>query len=80
MEFASAYETDVANLHGSIRVPWGRHPQCMSVRRIFDRELIAEDIVFSHLDHPKGQDEFPTLVGVRWALYLNVNVEDVTAA
>jgi hypothetical protein len=51
----------------------------MSVRRIFDRELIAEDIVFSHLDRPKGQDEFPTLVGLRWALYLNVNVEDITA-
>jgi hypothetical protein len=52
----------------------------MSVRRIFDRELIAEDIVFGHLDRPKGQDEFSTLLGVRWVLSLNANVEDMTAA
>ena len=31
IEFASAYETNIANMHGPVRVPWTRHPQCMSV-------------------------------------------------
>ena len=31
MEFASAYETDVANFHGPIQVPWTWPPQGMSV-------------------------------------------------
>ena len=55
MEVASAYETDVANLHGPIRVPWTRPPQCMSVCRILDCKLIAEDFVVGHLDR-KGQE------------------------
>ena len=48
MEFASAYETNVANLHMLLRVPWTRLPQCMSVRRIFDGKLFAENIALVH--------------------------------
>ena len=50
IEFASAYETDIANLHGLIRVPWTWSPQGMSVRRIPDRKLFAEDVVICHWD------------------------------
>ena len=48
MEFASAYETNIANLHGPIRVPRTWPPQGMSVRRILDGELLAEDVVVGH--------------------------------
>ena len=55
MEFALAYETDVANLHGPIWVPWIRPPQGMSVRRILDGKLFAEDVIVGHRDHePQG--------------------------
>jgi hypothetical protein len=50
MEFASAYETDIANMHGYIWVPWTWRPQGMSVRRILDCKLFAEDIIVSHRD------------------------------
>ena len=56
MEFASAYETNVANLHGLIRVPWTWLPQGMSVQRIFDGELFAENIAVGHRDR-KSQGE-----------------------
>ena len=48
MEFASAYETNIANLHGSIGIPRTRPPQGMSVRRILDGKLLAEDVVVGH--------------------------------
>jgi hypothetical protein len=51
MEFASAYETDVADFHGRIWCPWTWLPQGMSVRRMFDGKLFAEDVVVSHRDH-----------------------------
>jgi hypothetical protein len=48
VESASAYETNVANLHGLIRVPWTWLPQSMSVQRIFDGKLFAKDIAVRH--------------------------------
>jgi len=56
MEFASAYETNVANLHRLIRVPWTWLPQGMSVQRIFDGKLFAENIAVGHRDR-KSQGE-----------------------
>ena len=50
MEIARAYETDIANLHGLIRFPWTWPPQGMSVRRILDCELFAENLVVGHRD------------------------------
>ena len=49
VEFTFAYEADVADLHGPIRIPWGRVPQCMTERRILDCKLFAKDVVVSHL-------------------------------
>ena len=49
MEFSSAYETHVADLHRSIRAPWSWLPQSMSIRRILDGELSAKDVVVGHL-------------------------------
>jgi hypothetical protein len=34
-KFAFAYVTDVADLHGHIRVLWARVPQCVSERMFF---------------------------------------------
>ena len=48
MEFAPARETDIANLHGHVWVPWTWHPQCMSVRRMLDCKLFAENVVVVH--------------------------------
>ena len=48
MEFAFAYETNVANLHRLIRVPWTWLPQSMSVQRVFDGKLFAKNIAVSH--------------------------------
>jgi hypothetical protein len=47
-EFAFAYETNVANLHRLIRVPWTWLPQSMSVQRIFDGKLFPENIAIGH--------------------------------
>jgi hypothetical protein len=49
VESAFANETDVADLHGPIRVPWFRLPQCMSERRILDCKLFTKDVVVGHL-------------------------------
>jgi hypothetical protein len=62
MEFASAYETDIANLHRPIRVLWTWPPQGMSVRRMLDCELFAEDVVVGHRDR-KCQGKPSTPVG-----------------
>jgi hypothetical protein len=62
MEFASAYEADVTNLHRPGRVPRTRRPQGMSVRRILDCELFAEDVIVRHRDH-SGQGKLSTPVG-----------------
>ena len=51
MEIASAYEADIANLHGPIWILWTWPPQGMSVRRILDCKLFAEDLVVGHRDH-----------------------------
>jgi hypothetical protein len=48
MEFAFAYETNVANLHRLIRVPWTWLPQSMSVLGISDGKLFAKYIAFGH--------------------------------
>jgi hypothetical protein len=48
VESALAYETNVADLHGPIWVCWTWLPQGISVRRIFDCKLFAEDLVFGH--------------------------------
>jgi hypothetical protein len=53
IEFACAYETDVAYLHWPVRVPWVRLPQCVSERRILDCKLFAKDVVVGHLG-PQG--------------------------
>jgi hypothetical protein len=62
MEFASAYEADIAHLHGPIRVSWSWPPQGMSVRRVLDCELLAEDVVVGHRDH-NDQGKHSTPVG-----------------
>jgi hypothetical protein len=48
MKFAPAYETNVADLHGPIWCLWTWLPQGMSVRRILDGKLFAEDVVVGH--------------------------------
>jgi hypothetical protein len=48
MEFAFAYESNVANLHRLIRVPWTWLPQSMSVQGIFDGKLFAKYIAIGH--------------------------------
>ena len=48
MEFASAYETNVANLHRLIWVRWTWLPQGMPVQRIFDGKLFTENIAVGH--------------------------------
>ena len=48
MKFASEYETNVTDLHGLIWFPWTRLPQGMSIRRIFNGKLLAEDVVVVH--------------------------------
>jgi hypothetical protein len=53
MEFPPAYETDIADLHGPIWVPWIWLPQCMSERRILECKLVAKDVVVGHLG-PQG--------------------------
>jgi hypothetical protein len=55
MKFASEYETNVADLHGLIRFPWTRLPQGMTIRRIFNGKLLAEDVVVIHRGREKLQ-------------------------
>jgi hypothetical protein len=63
MEFASAYETDIANLYGLIRVPRTWRPHGMPMRGIPDGKLFAEDIVVGHRDR-KGQKRLLAHLGV----------------
>jgi hypothetical protein len=65
VEFASAYEADIADLHRPVGVPWTRSPQGMSARRILDCKLFAEDVVVSHRDC-KGQGKLSMPAGVGW--------------
>ena len=75
IKFASAYETDVANLHGLIRISWTWSPQGMSVCRIPDRKLFAEDVVVGHWDRKdQGKLELSTPVASGGG---EVRVEDV---
>ena len=69
---ASAYETDVADLHGPIRFSWIWLPQCVSVRRMLDGKLFTVDIVFGHRGG-KGKEN-----GQRPLGEVAVTVEDVT--
>ena len=48
VESALAYETDVPDLHGPIWISWTWFPQGISVRRILDCKLFAEDLVIGH--------------------------------
>jgi hypothetical protein len=50
MEIASAYKTDIAYLHGPIWIAWIWPPQGMSVRRVLDCKLFAEDVIVGHRD------------------------------
>ena len=55
VEFASTYETNVTDLHGPIWSPWTWLPQGMSVRRILDGKLFAEDVVVCHRESQKSR-------------------------
>ena len=48
MESAFPYEANITNLHGTIMFRGTWHPEGMSVRRILDRKLRAEDVVVGH--------------------------------
>jgi hypothetical protein len=60
MEIASSYKTDIAYLHRPIWVPWTWPPQGMSVRRVLDCKLFAEDVVVGHRDR-NGQGKLSRL-------------------
>jgi hypothetical protein len=79
MEIASAYETDIAYLHGPIWVTWTWPPQGMSVRRILDCKLIAEDVVVGHRDS-EGQRKLSTPVGVHERAVSSSQIGITTAA
>jgi hypothetical protein len=64
MEFASTCETDITDLHGPIWSFWTWLPQGMSVRRIFDGKLFAEDVVVCHRESQESRNLL-TPVGVR---------------
>jgi hypothetical protein len=48
MKFSSAYEANVSDLYGPIWYLWTWLPQGVSVRRILDCKLVAEDVVVGH--------------------------------
>jgi hypothetical protein len=78
MEIASAYKTDIANLHGPLGIPWTWAPQGMSVRRILDCKLFAEDLVVGHRDR-RGRGNLSTLVvklGMQLALAASANLSN----
>jgi hypothetical protein len=78
VEFACTYETDVADLHWPIWVPWVRLPQCMSERRILDCELFAKDVVVGHLKPQESKkNSMPVRVGALGGAVEDVK-EDVT--
>ena len=56
VEFAHAYETDVADFHGPIRVIWTWVPQGMSVGRIPDSKLFSKDVVVSHWNMQRSRE------------------------
>ena len=65
MEFAHAYETDVADFHGLIWTVWTGVPEGMSVVRISKSELFAKDVVVGH-DYAAGsKKEFTMPFGGR---------------
>jgi hypothetical protein len=47
-KLAFANETDVTDFYSRIKSPWTWLPQSMSVCRIFQPELVAEDIIVGH--------------------------------
>jgi hypothetical protein len=56
VEFAHAYETDVADFHGPSRVIWTWVPQGMSVGRIPDSKLFSKDVVVSHWSMQRSRE------------------------
>jgi hypothetical protein len=48
MESASAYETDVANLHRAIQFRRTGIPKSTPARRILDRKLRTKDVIVGH--------------------------------
>jgi len=62
VKIATAYETDVTDVHSVIRFRWTRLPKSMSVRRIFDWKLFAKDIVIGHR-WPQGPRNLSMPVG-----------------
>jgi len=56
VEFAHAYETDVADFHGPIRVIWTWVPQGMSVGRIPNSKLFSKDVVVSHWNMQRSRE------------------------
>jgi hypothetical protein len=48
MKSATAYETDIADFHRPIRLPWPWLPQRMTVRMMVDCKLFAKDFEVGH--------------------------------
>ena len=48
VESAFTYETNVADLYGTIEPRWTGFPQGMAVCRVLDCELSAKDVVVGH--------------------------------
>ena len=72
VEFASTYETNVADLYRPIWSPRTWFPEGMSVRRILDGKLFAKDVVVGHRG-PQLPQELRNLsrpVGVGWGAVL----------
>jgi hypothetical protein len=64
VEFAHAYETDVADFHSCIWFPWTWVPQGMTIRRKCNPQLFAKDVVFGHYALRETK-KFSTRVGRR---------------
>ena len=53
---AFTYETNIADLHGTIQPRWTRFPQGMTVCRVLDCELSTKDVVVGHWQRRKSRD------------------------
>ena len=62
-KIAFAYETNVANLHRHIRVPWTWLPQSMTIRGIIDSKLFAKNIAVGHRGSQESRRTTPWVSG-----------------